>query len=450
MKFVKKYHAIWLCLLGLYSVNAQEKIKIDGVAAVVGENIILDSDIAKYKQEIASRSEEEIDVSDCEIMEDIMSQKLLAHHAVIDSVIVSDMEIASGVERTLAHFKSQLGTMDKVVELYGFDDLEDLRGELTRIQRENALIARERESIVADVVVTPEEIRFFYKDLKDKGDLPSFGVEVELAQITIKAEATEDAVQKTIDDLNKIKKDIENGFSMRLKAILYSEDPGVAQNGGQYTITRESQFVKEFKEAAFSLEEGEVSEPFKSQFGYHILQVEKIKGQQRDVRHILMQPKIDEAKLSAAKEKLESIRAEILANDITFEEAVTKYSDDEATRLNEGLLVNPKTNDSKFELNKMDAGLFAKIDGLKEGDLTPVYFQKTDDGIKLYKIILVKNKIDAHEADLSKDYVKFQQLALQKKKQETLEEWYDIKIEDTYVKLNGDIKNCDFKYQWKH
>ncbi|ANW96791.1 peptidylprolyl isomerase [Wenyingzhuangia fucanilytica] len=450
MKFVKKHHALWLCLLGFYSVNAQERIKIDGVAAVIGENIILDSDIVKFKQEIASRAEEEINVTDCEIMEDVMSQKLLAHHAVIDSVVVSDAEISSGVERTLAHFKSQIGDMDQVVELYGFDDLDDLKGELTRIQRENALISKERESIVADVVVTPEEIRYFYKDLKDKGDLPNFGVEVELSQITIKAEPTEASIQETIDQLNKIKKDIEDGFSMRLKAILYSEDPGVAQNGGKYTITRESQFVKEFKEAAFSLEEGEVSEPFKSQFGYHILQVEKIKGQQRDVRHILIQPKIDEAKLNAAKEKLESVRAEIVAGDISFEEAVTKYSDDEATRLNKGVLVNGSTNDSKFELNKMGAELFAKIDGLKEGELTSVYFEESDQGVKLYKLMLVKNKIDAHQADLSKDYVKFQQLALQKKRQETLEKWYDTKIKDTYVKLNGKYKDCSFQKQWIH
>lgn len=450
MKFVKKYHALWLCLLGFYSVNAQEKIKIDGVAAVVGENIILDSDITKFKQEIASRTDEVIDISDCEIMEDVMSQKLLAHHAVIDSVLVSDTEVAMGVERTLEHFKSQIGDVDKVVALYGFDDLDDLRGELTRIQRENALIAKERESIVADVVVTPEEIRYFYKDLKDKGDLPNFGVEVELSQITIKAIPTEESIQETIDKLIKIKEDIEGGFSMRLKAILYSEDPSVAQNGGMFTITRESGFVKEFKEAAFSLEEGEVSEPFKTQFGYHILQVEKIKGQQRDIRHVLIQPKIEENKLAAAKTKLESVRAEIIAKDISFDEAVVKYSDDEATRLNKGALVNDHTNDTKFELNKMDAELFSKIDGLKAGELTPVFYEETREGEKLYKIILVKNKIDAHEADLSKDYVKFQQLALQKKKQETLEKWYENKIEDTYVKLNGDHKNCDFKYQWIH
>lgn len=448
MKFIKRCHLLYVMLFSIISVTAQEKIKIDGVAAVVGDKIILDSDIVKYKQEIKSRSEGKTSFDDCEIMEDIMTQKLLAHQAVIDSIIVSDAEVDSGVQRTLSHFKSQVGNMDKVVSLYGFDDLEDLTNELTRIEKENMLIQRERQSVVQDVVVTPEEVRFFYNDLKEKGDLPNFGIEVELSQITIKAIPTKEAVKEVLDKLNSIKKDIENGFSMRLKAILYSEDPGVAQNGGKYTITRQSQFVKEFKEAAFSLEEGEVSEPFKSQFGYHILQVEKIKGQQRDVRHLLIQPKIEKEKLNAAKEKLEAAKAEILAGDITFEQAVIKYSDDKATRLNKGKLVNPYTNDAKFELNKMDPKLFAKVDKLQENDITEAFYEETREGEKMYKIIKVTNRIDAHQADLSKDYVKIQQLALQKKEQETLEKWYKTRIKDTYVKLNNNNKACSFKYNW--
>ncbi|MGY5352590.1 peptidylprolyl isomerase [Wenyingzhuangia sp. IMCC45533] len=448
MRFIKRCHLLYAMLLSVIAVTAQEKIKLDGVAAVVGDKIILDSDIVKYKEEIKNRSEGKAEFDECQIMEDIMTQKLLAHHAVIDSVLVSDAEVDSGVQRTLDHFKSQVGDMNKVVSLYGFDDLEDLTNELKRIEKENTLIQRERQNVVKDVVVTPEEVRFFYNDLKQKGDLPNFGIEVELSQITIKAVPAKESVKETLDKLNEIKKDIENGYSMRLKAILYSEDPGVAQNGGQYTITRQSQFVKEFKEAAFSLEEGEVSEPFKSQFGYHILQVEKVKGQQRDVRHILMQPKIEQARLDAAKEKLESVRAEIIAGNITFNDAVVKYSDDKATNLNKGKLVNPYTSDAKFELNKMDPKLFAKVDKLAENSITDVYYEETRDGEKMYKIIKVTKRIDAHEADLSKDYVKIQQLALQKKQQETLEKWYKIKIKDTYIKLNGDHKACSFKYSW--
>lgn len=450
MKFIKGYHFLWLMMLGFVAVEAQEKIKIDGVSAVVGDKIILDSDIVKYKQEIENRSEGKTAINDCEVMEDIMTQKLLAHQAVIDSVLVSDAEVDAGVQRTLEHFKSQLGSMDKVVTLYGFEDIEDLTSELTRIEKENTLIQRERQSVVSDVVVTPHEIRYFYNDLKEKGDLPSFGIEVELSQITIKAEPSKKDVQEVIDKLNAIKADVENGYSLRLKAILYSEDPGVAQNGGKYTITRQSQFVKEFKEAAFSLEEGEVSEPFKSQFGYHILQVEKIKGEQRDVRHLLMQPKVEQTKLNAAKEKLEAVKAEILAGDITFEKAVVKYSDDLATRLNKGKLVNTYTNDAKFDLNKMDPKLFSKVDKLNEKDITDPFYEENREGEKMYKIIKVTSRVDAHEADLVQDYVKIQKLALQKKEQETLEKWYKSHIKDTYVKLNGEHSKCDFKYKWEH
>jgi len=450
MKFIKIKHIVGVILLSMIftNVNAQQRIKIDGVAAVVGDKIILDSDITKYKQEIKSRAKTNKTFNDCDVMEDIMTQKLLGHHAVIDSIVVSDSEVSSGVERTLAHFKSQMGDMNKVVALYGFDDLQDLTDELSRIEKENLLIKRERESIVKDVVVTPEEVRFFYNDLKTQGDLPSFGIEVELSQITIKAKPTEQAVKSVVEKLNSIKKDIENGYSMRLKAILYSEDPGVAQNGGKYTITRQSQFVKEFKEAAFSLEEGEVSEPFKSQFGYHILQVEKVRGLQRDVRHLLIQPKIENEKLIAAKEKLESVKAEILAKTITFEEAVVKYSDDEATNLNKGKLVNPYTNDSKFDLNKMDPKLFAQVDKLKQDAITTPFFEENREGEKMYKIVKVTKRVDAHTADLVKDYVKIQELALQKKEQETLEKWYNNHIKDTYLKLSEVYKKCNFKYNW--
>lgn len=450
MKFISGYHQIvGIVLFSCSSIFAQQKIKIDGVAAVVGDKIILDSDIVKFKQEIESRAEgREVDISDCEIIENVMTQKLLAHQAVIDSVIVSDAEVDSGVSKTLQHFKSQVGDMDKVVELYGFDDLEDLTSELTRIEKENMLIQRERQSAVENVVVTPEEVRFFYNDLKTKGDLPNFGIEVELAQISIKAIPTEESVKEVIDKLNAIKKDVENGYSMRLKAILYSEDPSVAQNGGQFSITRQSGFVKEFKEAAFSIEEGEVSEPFKTQFGYHILKVEKIKGQERDVRHVLIQPKVEELRLNSAKEKLESIKAQIIAGEITFEEAVIKYSDDLETRQNKGRLMNRETGDSKFELNKMDAKMFSTVDKLKEAELTEVFFEETREGEKSYKLMTVRQRVDAHEADMSKDYAKIQQLALEKKRNETLEKWFETRIKDTYVKINGEHKECEYKYNW--
>ena len=234
-----------------------------------------------------------------------------------------------------------------------------------------------------------------------------------------------------------------------MKTILYSEDPGVTENSGLYTITRESQFVTEFKEAAFSLDEGEMSEPFKSDFGYHILQVEKVKGKQRDARHLLLQPEVTNEQREKVKDSLENIRTEILKLKISYDDAVVKYSEEKETKANKGLLMNPETNDSKFDLTRMDPTLYARVSTLKKGDLTDVFLDRTREGKEMFKIILMKSKTDAHTADLVKDYVKIQGLALQKKKEETIAKWTKDKIGDTYIKINKDYSNCDFKNNWK-
>ena len=212
-------------------VGQAQKIKVDGVAVVVGENIVLESDVEKFKQEIYNNSEGKVTPSDCEMLEQLMLQKLLAHHAVIDSVVISDAEVESGVERNIEYLKQQLGSIEKVYQLYGFDDELDLRKELLRIQRENMLTAREKENVVSGVTVTPEEVRLYFRSLDSQDNLPEFGAEIEMAQIVMHIQPSRKENQEVIDKLNAIRQDILNGFSMRMKAVLYSEDPGVAQNG---------------------------------------------------------------------------------------------------------------------------------------------------------------------------------------------------------------------------
>lgn len=459
IKMKKKFilFGLLLCYVGI---NAQEKldnkakkIKVDGVAVVVGKNIVLDSDIDKFKKELKQRTEGKVDISDCEILEEIMMQKLLAHHAVVDSMVVSDAEVNSEVERTIGYFTQQLGSMDKVLELYGFNNEGDLRGELYKIQKEQMLIRKEKASITEKIDVTPEEVRTYYKNLKESNNLPEFGAEIELAQIVKTVKPSKEEVKRVVDKLNEIRKDVENGFSFRLKAIINSDDPAVSGegpgSGGLYTITRKSNFIKEFKDVAFSLDEGEISEPFESGFGWHILKVEKIKGQERDVRHILIQPKISPEELAAAKNELADIRQQILDKKITFEEAVLKYSDDKETKNNKGLILNPQTNDTHFSLTRMDPTLYGRISNLKEGEITEPFYDEVRGGAKMFKILLVKSKNDAHTADFQKDYEKIQQLTLEKKKEETIDKWAKDKIVDTYIKINKDFKKCNFKHNWK-
>jgi len=453
LKFLQetKYLLALIVILSFTNINAQQnKQKIDGVAVVVGNNVVLDSDIDVYRKELESQSDNKLNVTECQMLEQVMKRKLLAHFAVVDSIEIGDDEINSSVDRKINSFKQQLGTEKKIAEFYGFSSIEDFKKEFFNVEKESAMITKMQQKITGKVNVTPEEVRNYFKSLQKKGNLPNFGAEIVLEQIVLNVLPSKKAVADVLKRLKEYKKEVENGANFRMKAILYSDDPAVTSPQGDiYTINRQSAFVKEFKEAAFSLNEGEVSEPFKSEFGYHILKLIKIKGKEREVRHILLQPEIDEKSLDKAKDSLNEIRDDIILKKITFGNAAFKYSNDKETKNNYGRLINPVTSDSKFDLTRMDPTLYARVSNLSQGEMTPVYYDESRSGEKMYKIILMKTKIPAHIADLVKDYEKIQNLALQKKKQEAIDKWVRKNIVDTYIKINNSYKKCKFDFNWK-
>jgi peptidyl-prolyl cis-trans isomerase SurA len=436
--------------LGLMSISTfAQKIKIDGVAVVIGKNIVLDSDIEKFKQEVEVRSEGKITISDCEMLEELMQQKLLAHHAVVDSVVVADADINSRVERSVQYFTQQYGSEDKVIEAYGFNDLDDLKKELYTVQKENVLIEKEQEKITDKIDVTPEEVRLYFNGLKNSAELPEFPAEIELAQIVFYAAPTNEENDRIVIQLEEIKKQIEDGASFKMKAIINSDDPGVTQNGGQYEVTKDSPFIKEFKEMAFSLDVNQVSKPFKSDFGYHLMQLHEIRGNMRVASHILMQPDIPDTRLKDTQERAEQLAKDIKEDKIDFDEAVKKYSEDKETKNNGGAIVNPYTGDSKFDLTRMDPDLYARVAELKKGELSDVFFDQNRSGEKMFKFIIMKDRTDTHTADLVEDYVKIQDLALSKKKEETVTKWSKEKIKDTYIKMSETHRKCTFVKNWK-
>ncbi len=437
-----------LFLLFFIQISAQ-KVKIDGVGVVVGKNIVLESDIEKFKLELENSSEGKIEISDCEMLEQLMLQKLLAHHAVIDSMVVSDAEVDSQVERNIQFFSQEYGSIDKVVKAYGFNDIEDLKKELFGIEKERSLIEREQRMITENIDVTPEEVRIYYNGLKEKGELPEFPAEIQLAQLVINAEASQEELDRVVNKLKQLKEEIENGASIKMKAIINSNDPGVTDNGGKYSIDKNSPFIKEFKETAFSLDVNQVSEPFKSMFGYHIIQLHEIRGNTRIASHILIQPEIPQEKLNETKDKVEKVKKEILNGDLTFEEAVKKYSQDKDTKNNGGLIVNPYTGESTFDLTRMDPALYARVNNLQKGEMTNVFYDEERGGKKMYKLMIMKERTNTHVADMVDDYVKVQSLALQKKKQETIAKWSKDKIGDTYIKIGDDFQKCKFEKNWK-
>lgn len=446
IKVLKSTSFIFLMFIAM-GMQAQ-KVKIDGVGVVVGKNIVLDSDIEKFKQEVKNSTEGKLKISDCEMLEQLMLQKLLAHHAVVDSVVVSDAEVNAQVENNINYFASQYGSKEKMVKAYGFNDEEDMRKELFRIEKENFLVRKEQAKITEKIDVTPEEVRVYYKSLKDKGELPDIPAEIQLAQMVINVEPTKEETERVIKKLETLKKEIEDGASFKMKAIINSEDPGVVQNGGKYPITKNSQFIKEFIETAFTLEVGQVSEPFKSTFGYHIMQLHEIRGEQRIASHILMRPAIPEYKLLEAKSKVEQVKKDIEAGLITFEEAVKKYSNDDSKN-NGGLMINDYNGESTYELTRMDPALYARVNDLQKNSLSDVFYDETPEGNKMYKFLLMKDRVNTHKADLLKDYERIRELALQTKKQETIEKWSKNKIGDTYIKMGEEYTKCTFDKNWK-
>lgn len=446
-----KFTLSFLLFLGAKFAFAQEqqRIKLDGVVSVVGDYVILDSDIDKTIADMESQGIPTKGVTRCDLLGKLMEDKLYAHHAIQDSLEVSDAEIYSYVDQSIEYFTEQLGSLEKVLEFYKKTDELSFREELFQINKVQKLSQMMQADIVEKVEVTPEEVRQFFDSIPEE-DLPIFGTEIEIAQIVVEPLVTEEEKKRIIDQLNGFKNDVEEkGLSFGSKAILYSQDPGSRANGGKYTLHRKRpRMVKEFRDVAFSLEEGEVSSPFKTEFGWHILTVDKIRGQQVDIRHILLTPNTDASKLAESKKVLDSLRKRILDKEIEFADAAFNFSSEKETRNNGGKLVNPVTGDTRFELTKMDPQLYSQIKNLKEGEISLPLLEADRSGAQKYKILQVVKRYNEHQANYSKDYAKIKDLALKDKQVRTIKKWMKEKITDTYVNVNRSFRSCDFSDNW--
>jgi peptidyl-prolyl cis-trans isomerase SurA len=446
---MKYLNSILLFLFIQFSYS-QEKIKVDGISSVVGDFIILDSDIDKVLIDMESQGLSTRGVSKCQLLGKLMEDKLYAHHAVQDSLELSDNEIYDYVDRQIEYFTEQLGGIDKVLEFYNKRDEISFRDELFEINKTQRLSEMMQQSIVEKVEITPEEVRQFFNAIPAI-DLPIFGTELEIAQIVIEPKVSDEETQRIIDQLKLFREDIlEGGMSFASKALLYSQDPGSRSKGGRYTLNRKKpRMAKEFRDVAFSLREGEISQPFKTEFGWHIIQLDNVRGQEIDIRHILLIPKISDEELKDAKELIENIRERISNDEITFSDAALQFSNEKETRLNGGVIINPSTNDTRFELTKMDPILYSQVKDLQDNEVSLPLLDNSDNSVPKYKILKVTNRFDEHVADFSIDYVKIKELALTDKQLKTVKKWMEEKITETYVNINNDSSYCNFAYNWK-
>nr|WP_288934131.1 peptidylprolyl isomerase [uncultured Allomuricauda sp.] len=431
------------------STSSTKKVKLDGIAAVVGDYVILESDIDKTLIDLKNQGASTEDITRCSLLGKLMEDRLYAHQAVQDSLLVSDDMVNAQSDRQIQQLTQQIGSVEKMLSYYKKADMESFREELFEINKLRMLSEKMQSKIVEEIEVTPEEVRqFFYKIPED--ERPVFGAELEIAQIVKLPEAPEEEKQKVINQLKEIRQDVlENDASFNVKAILYSQDPGSKSKGGFYSMTKETPFVKEFKDVAFSLQEGEISEPFETSFGYHIIYIEKIRGQELDLRHILMIPKIPQSAIDKATQELDTIRQQVLDGKYTFAEAALNFSDEKETKFDGGLLRNPINFDSRFELTKMDPTLYNQVRDLKDGEISrPIREDDQRGGPPKFKIMKISNRYDEHEADFAKDYMKIQELALREKQFKAIKEWMEEHIDDTYIHVDAESRDCDFANNW--
>nr|WP_316928459.1 peptidylprolyl isomerase [Gillisia sp. CAL575] len=425
-----------------------QRYKVDGIAAVVGGYVVLDSDIDLMYKDLKSQGVSTEDITDCQLAGSLLENKLYAHHAIQDSILVSDAEVRNYVDQQITQMVGQVGSMQKVLNFYKRDSEDDFRNELFELNKQQELSKRMQQSIIEKVEITPEEIRSYFDNIPAE-ERPFFGDEVEISQIIIKPEVPEAEKQKVIDRLNQFREDIvDNGASFGTKAVLYSQDPGSSSDGGRMVITRKDGLDKDFKDTAFSLQEGEVSEPFASQFGYHIIKVEKVIGQNLEIRHILLIPDVTNATVESAKAEIDSLRVKIQNKEITFGAAAKQFSDEEQTAANNGKLINPTNGDTRFELTKIDPELYEQVGNLKEGDVSLVLKDQERTGKIFFKIITLNKRYKEHKADFVQDYMKIKELALRDKQLEAIGEWQNEKIANTYIKINGKFRDCTFDRNW--
>lgn len=428
--------------------TTSEKFLIDGVAAVVGKQLILFSDIQKMYKDLKSQGISTEGITNCELAVRLLKNKLYAHRAVQDSIPFDEQQIRSRTKQQIDYFVDQTGSMDKVLEFYNISSEAELRSKLFQINKETQLAKKMQDKIIKDIEITPQEVRTYFEAIPED-ERPKFGDEVEIAQIVIKPITPQEEINKTIARLKEFRKEILSGEStFATKAVLYSEDPGTNTKGGQITLNRNSRFVREFMQAAFSLQIGEISQPFKSKYGYHILQVDAIRGQERDVRHILLVPEITQEAIENAKSKIDSIRNLIVNDSMSFFDAARRFSDQEETRGDGGQLINPVTGTTRFDQTKVDPSIYNVVIDLKEDEVSHIIsdFDRTRN--IFFKIITVTERYPAHVANFTKDYAKIKRLALKSKQLKEVGKWQKEAIKNTYIKINGKLRDCGFEENW--
>lgn len=433
-----------LLLMGNQSYAQLEKGKlVDGIAAVVGKEIILESDIEE--QENYAKQQGTAVGNKCEFFESLLSQKFLIHQAKKDTLIVDrSKELKAQAEAKYQQILGQFPNEKAMLDAYKFRTGFEMKNMIEKIDSDHYYGQAKYARITEKTDVTPNEVTDFFNAYKYQ--LPEVKEEVQLAQIMIHPKLSDAHKQQIIDKLKKIKADILAGESFENMARIYSEDPGSASNGGLYKNVPKGRMVKVFEATALNLDEDEISDPVETEFGFHIIQLLRKSGKIYDARHILLKSEPNEQEIAEAKKQLQDIRQQILDGKISFKDAAYKYSDDKNTKFNAGVITSQEGVD-KMEKLSLSPTISYQIAGHNRGDITDVFQDEVNQKKGLY-IVKIENIIPAHQLDLATDFERIKMMALNKKKSEVVEKWVNERLSETFITIDNRYKDCKFKTNW--
>ncbi|NTW32700.1 MAG: peptidylprolyl isomerase [Bacteroidetes bacterium] len=433
------------CLTGTQFLHAQGKI-IDQVVATVGKQMIMLSDIENQYAQYLLQGNTKIDSSfKCVLLEELLFQKLLLNQADLDSVVITDTQVETELDRRLAYFEKQMGG-EKELEKYYKKTILEIKTDFRDVIKNQLLQQNVESKITENIKVTPSEVKTFFNNF-NKDSIPTISSEVEIGQIVKTPSVSEDEKSKAKTKITEISERIAKGEDFSTLAVLYSEDEGTSSKGGELGLAERGSLDPAFEAAAFKLKPDEVSPIVVSQYGYHIIKMIERRGEMINVRHILIIPKVATDDLLKAKLALDSVYKLIKADSLTFENAAKKYSDD-PSKTNGGLLVNTQTGTSKYGTDELDPSIFFVIDKLKKGEISQAVPMKTDKGLQAYRILYLKSRTEPHNANLKEDYDFIQEAALKKKQNKTIEEWINKKAAVTYIHIADEYSKCKFNYKW--
>lgn len=416
---------------------------VDEIVGIVGKNQILYSDVENQYHQMQAQGVKPLPTK-CEVFEELLIQKLLVNQAAIDSLEVDESDVDQELNQRINYFVNQIGSEQKLVAYFGKSILE-IKEDMRDAVRDQLLMQKMKSQITSDISATPSEVRSFYRNLPPDS-IPYIDAQVEVNQIVVYPPTSEHAIYDVKQKLLGLRQRIMNGESFATLAVLYSEGPS-APKGGDIGWATKSELDPEYAKVAFSLKKGEVSKIVHSSFGYHIIQLLDRSGDRVHTRQILLKPKISEEDQERARSKIDSIVTLVRLDSITFERAAMLFSQDKETRLNGGLLINPATGDTHFQLNQFETSEYYIIRNMKVGEISDP-FQSTDDkGRMVYKVFRLKSKTPPHKANLKQDYELLKNMTLQSKQNETVNDWIEDKLKSTYVKINPPYNTCKFKLE---